>query len=333
MRNRGTRPKAATKAPAFNPLAVDPTRTQAERRGLELELRGRYNRLKAAIYALLAGRDGLGLGDAQRYDPARTPGEVMAGVRTAPSAGLGAYLDTPAALSPGTPTGNTDFRYEDNPNKVKRFRAWLRQQMDSDLAGDEVIQRYIDAGYRKGNSRAFDDLRKGNFIPGDDSSALKRQGAKEEFVRMRMSKGATVEKVKLLAGRTFSELEDVNAGMATRMTRVLTDALVSGWSPEKAAREMLKEVDIEQSRALTIVRTELVRAHSEGQLDALADMGEGEAEVQVEWQAGADSRTCPKCAPMAGKVIKLEDARGLIPRHPNCRCAWVPVKQRKAVKR
>jgi hypothetical protein len=27
---------------------------------------------------------------------------------------------------------------------------------------------------------------------------------------------------------------------------------------------------------------------------------------------------------MEGVVLKLEEARGMIPRHPFCKCAWVP---------
>ena len=33
---------------------------------------------------------------------------------------------------------------------------------------------------------------------------------------------------------------------------------------------------------------------------------------------------CGMCASMEGEIMKVEEARGLIPRHPSCRCAWVP---------
>src|SRR5678816_2713547 len=52
-------------------------------------------------------------------------------------------------------TLNQSWSYETNPNKVKRFRAWLRNKMESTLAGDAVIQQFIDEGYRKGITRSF----------------------------------------------------------------------------------------------------------------------------------------------------------------------------------
>lgn len=215
-----------------------------------------------------------------------------------------------------------------NPNKVKRFRAWVRGQMDSGLAGDALIEAYIDAGYRKGTERAFDDLRRGGAATGDEKADLKRQGAKEEFTRIAMTKQATVGKVKLLAARTFHDLEDVNVKMGARMSRILVDALVQGWSPAKAAREMVKQVGLEEGRALTIVRTELVRAHAEGQLDALEQLGETQVGVMAEWVTAHDARVCEKCRWLDGQILKLADARGMIPMHPNCRCAWIPLKER-----
>jgi SPP1 gp7 family putative phage head morphogenesis protein len=217
-----------------------------------------------------------------------------------------------------------------NPNKVKRFRAWLRGKMDSTLAGDALIQQYIDQGYRRGTERAFDDLRRGGIMTGEGEQAdLKRQGAKEEFSRIAMTKSATVEKVKLLAGRTFHELEDINTKMSARMSRVLVDALVQGWSPAKAAREMVKQVDLDISRATVIVRTELVRAHSEGQLDALEMLGETEVGVMAEWITAHDGKVCPRCKALEGQTFSITDARGMLPLHPRCRCAWVPLRKRR----
>jgi hypothetical protein len=34
---------------------------------------------------------------------------------------------------------------------------------------------------------------------------------------------------------------------------------------------------------------------------------------------------CEKCQDLEGKVFTTEEARGVIPVHPNCRCCWVSV--------
>src|SRR5690606_28972829 len=39
--------------------------------------------------------------------------------------------------------------------------------------------------------------------------------------------------------------------------------------------------------------------------------------------AGDDS-VCELCGSLEGVIFTVEEARGLLPRHPNCRCAWIP---------
>lgn len=34
---------------------------------------------------------------------------------------------------------------------------------------------------------------------------------------------------------------------------------------------------------------------------------------------------CPQCLPLDGQVFTIKEARGLIPRHVNCRCSWASV--------
>jgi SPP1 gp7 family putative phage head morphogenesis protein len=75
---------------------------------------------------------------------------------------------------------------------------------------------------------------------------------------------------------------------------------------------------------MLVARTEIVRAHAEGQLTAMEDMGVTDLGVAVEWDTAHDDRVCPKCADLQGIVVKTSEAHGLIPRHPNCRCSWIP---------
>jgi SPP1 gp7 family putative phage head morphogenesis protein len=104
----------------------------------------------------------------------------------------------------------------------------------------------------------------------------------------------------------------------------LTDGLVQGKGPREIARDLNAQTDMGQERALTIARTEIIRAHAEGQLTALEDLGVEEVGVTVEWMITDDEALCPKCAAMQGVILKLSEAHGLIPAHPNCRCAFAP---------
>jgi len=52
-------------------------------------------------------------------------------------------------------------------------------------------------------------------------------------------------------------------------------------------------------------------------------------DIQVDDQpefyaGGALVHNCPLCQPLEGVVLSVKEARGMIPRHINCRCAWIP---------
>jgi len=79
-----------------------------------------------------------------------------------------------------------------------------------------------------------------------------------------------------------------------------------------------------QSRALTIARTEIIRAHAEGQLDTFEKLKVEKLGVMAEWSTAGDDRVCGLCSDLEGVVITVREARGIIPRHPNCRCTYVP---------
>jgi SPP1 gp7 family putative phage head morphogenesis protein len=79
-----------------------------------------------------------------------------------------------------------------------------------------------------------------------------------------------------------------------------------------------------RTRANALARTELVRAHAEGQLDAYVALGEKEVGVMAEWITAGDDRVCDLCQDLEGVVMTITEARGTIPRHVNCRCAWIP---------
>lgn len=75
-----------------------------------------------------------------------------------------------------------------------------------------------------------------------------------------------------------------------------------------------------------------IRTHAEGQLDAFESLNIEEVGIAVEWSVSGVGVTgrgnlspCERCAPMKGVVLKIKEARGMIPLHPNCMCSWVPI--------
>jgi SPP1 gp7 family putative phage head morphogenesis protein len=119
-------------------------------------------------------------------------------------------------------------------------------------------------------------------------------------------------------------LKGVTDATAARIAHTLVDGLTRGDNPREIGRALAKEVNVSKARAQTIARTEIIRTHAEGQLAAFDQMGVTHVGVAAEWATAGDARVCPKCRPLNGVVMRVDEARGLLPRHPNCRCAWLP---------
>lgn len=227
------------------------------------------------------------------------------------------------------PTSNTRWAFHTDDEQLRAFQSWVKAQLESTVASkreEELWQEYVRRGFEKGAGRSFEDVTRARRAMGADDQRAGDfyQGGREQFLRSSFARPESVEKVKLLAARTFSDLEGVTDWMSAVMTRTLADGLVEGQHPLEIARELAKNVDIGLDRARTIARTELIRAHAEGQLGALKALGVEEVGVAVEWATAGDEQVCEECEPLEGAVFKIDEVSGLIPRHPNCRCAFIP---------
>ena len=221
-----------------------------------------------------------------------------------------------------TVTANTRWRFQPNPAKVKAFQSWIAAQLRQRIvnaSSRQLWEAYALAGFRKGAGRSFDDYRKSDraLAQGSKDRLAFYDATREEFLRSSFARPETVEKIQLLAGRSYDDLEGVTDDMSLRMSRALTDGLTQGKHPNDIAKDLADQVDIGRDRAETIARTEIIRAHAEGQLNSLEQLGVEEVGVAVEWTVTEDEKLCPKCAALAGVVLKIEEAHGLIPRHPN----------------
>lgn len=317
-----------------NPLRVDPTRTAGLRRRFIAEIKRRFSGLKAAILKLVGGDDEFGLSE-QSHDPFSTNAE-----KGGANCGTGA-----GGFKPGNTCANDRWRFNSDPEtiatanarawrfhsdpaKVRAFQDWLKTQTRLRIYRndeDALWRAYIEAGFKQGAGRAFDDARRSVRQKHAGQQRLDfYEGTKDEFLRSAFGQPVAVEKVKLLAGRSFDDLKNVTEDMSARLSRRLVDGLIQGKGARELARDLADDVGISQQRAALIARTEIIRAHAEGQLAALELMGVEEVGVMVEWATAGDAHVCPLCRPMEGVVLKIAEAHGMIPRHPNCRCAFIP---------
>jgi SPP1 gp7 family putative phage head morphogenesis protein len=206
--------------------------------------------------------------------------------------------------------------------RVQGLVHWFRQRAEPLLTGVtkgkpvpttwywKHIQRAVDKGHR-------DALAKIRRI-GDGSAVIDAP--------VRGSFGpASKERTQKVANKVYTHMKDVSEEMSDRLAKVLADGVNRGSAPREIAGEIADELGIGLSRAKVIAQTEIIGAHADGALDEF-ESGEVEGvEVESEFVTAGDDVVCPECEELEGNVYSISEARGIIPVHPNCRCAWIPV--------
>lgn len=220
-------------------------------------------------------------------------------------------------------TMNSKWADETNPRKLANFQQWLKDNVNkrllTRLEEGFWIDPYVEKTYNTAVDKAYRAVRVNHRTPEE------RKSAEREFKAQFQLKG--VEKLKLAQAKTYTDLKGITQAMSNKISTALIEGLSRGMSPDKIAELVNDRVSkIGLTRAKTLVRTEIVRIHSEATLDAFEALGVKEVGVNVEWATAA--KPCPVCAKLRGAVMTIAQARGLFPRHPNCFCSPVPSTKR-----
>jgi hypothetical protein len=108
------------------------------------------------------------------------------------------------------------------------------------------------------------------------------------------------------------------------LNKVFDEAVKENWNTDRIASELAGKFDPGKREFAhnvwkRIARTETAAYVSEGRRIGYQKMGIEKVQRKVA------SDACPICWPFNNKIYKTEDALGVIPAHPNCRCSWAPV--------
>lgn len=234
--------------------------------------------------------------------------------------------DEPTENLTANAPGPKAFQFKTKDEKLKSFNRWFADLVNQgilevDRTTRPWLAKYVESAYKKGAIRSYLEAHKKELGRTADFYA----GTREQFLRSAFETPERMSKLKLLGTRAFEELKGISAEMSRQMSRVLADGMAHGKGPYEIARTMSNTITgIERKRAKVLARTEIIHAHAEGQLDGYEEMGVEEVSVDVEWSTAGDDLVCELCDEMEGEVFTIDEARGLIPKHPNCRCAWKP---------
>ena len=279
-----------------NPLKLDPTRTTLLRRKFMAEMRRRFNKVYAEIVDLLVDKDAFGLVEQK-----------------------------PVILN----AVSKQWQYQSNPQKIASFKQWLNDLVNRNILavsstripGQAWTADYVWTAHRSGLLKSYSAATKSSAITLPQYLA----GTQAQYLMSAFSRPATIESLQLLYTGTYDSLAGVTSAMDTQMSRILTLGFVQGDNPIVIARSLKNTLGLSQIRAQMIARTEIIRAHAEGQLNGFETLAIDEVTPDVEFSAIYDSKLCPECEELDGKIYTIEEARGIVPVHPNCRCSWSPI--------
>lgn len=216
------------------------------------------------------------------------------------------------------------YEFQSDPTKLKGFNQWLEGKISEKLLtayedGSPWLYDFIEEAYKKGYARAYDQVNAYEQSKATVASKADKAG----FLSRGLSSPVSADRLETLATRSFEYVKGMSQDMKANLNRVLVDGLSNGSTPKQIARDIRDELDISLTRAERIARTEITHAHAEAQLDSYAALNIGEAAIEVEWMTAGGA--CPACEEMASQgPYRIAEAHGLIPYHPNCRCAWIP---------
>ena len=266
------------------------------------DIKRRFNFLKKMVRLFILERDALGI---------------------APRRSLVFLAEVPTNPMP------RQYEFLTDVQKIEAFNAWLQEQIAQGVmsvpAGTDPTRPWtaevIESAYRRGIINSFFAAQTAQL---GIAAGLTEEGV-SSFVRAAFAQPETMSKVLLLATRSFEQLKGFTAQMSSQLNLILAKGMVDGSSITDIAEEMTSKIEgMTQQRAMLIARTEIIHAHAEGQLDAFKRLGVEELGVKAEWSTAGDDRVCPLCGANEGKIFTIDEARGLIPLHPNCRCTWIP---------
>lgn len=217
------------------------------------------------------------------------------------------------------------FEFPRSSQKVEAFLAWLEQAEAAGIltvtGGPPTVSgrvrwadRYIETAYQRGIADAGRKLRGAGVDVG------------ETWIANAFNRPIHADRVGLIFTRVYRQLKGITDAMDQQISRTLAQGIAEGRGPQYIARALAADVhSIGIRRARVLARTEVIGAHADATINAFEEAGIAGVEVESEFATARDNRVCERCEALEGRVFSLRQARGVIPVHPNCRCAWIPI--------
>lgn len=301
-------------------MAKDPTSTTVLRRTFSAQFARRYTYIQRLCLESIVKNDCFGLKASDR--------DLLAAVLD--------FTKGHSGIPRQNPIPTQSFAFRTDPSKIQGFLEWFQNvtrnvvQAPAGL-GDPSVRHwydlYIKTSYAKGMKWARGNLKRDKEVFNSLSDSVKTDLKTDEFsIRAKLAGPESVENLETLYLRAFTDLEGISAADGAAISRILANGLSAGWNPNRLAKEIYNSIEkIGKQRSRLLARTEIIRAHHKAAIQEYRDAELEGVVVEAEWATAGDDRVCPRCKPLNGKFFSLNEIENLIPLHPLCRCAALPV--------
>lgn len=231
------------------------------------------------------------------------------------------------ALSVNEAARQGDFDRPTLIERVQAFSGWLQAQIASRILEQVTpfVQRlrghwqnvFVRAAYLRGITSVESELR-----------AAGELSAPVPSIEVALRSGIHKETLDLMNARVFEGLRGITDDMAARLSDIFSRSLIEGVGPSIIAKRITDQIgSISKRRAMVMARTEIVRVYSEARLNTMErnNIDGVTAEVEAQFTTAGDARVCQICRGLNGRTFTIQQARGVIPVHAQCRCTWTSV--------
>lgn len=218
----------------------------------------------------------------------------------------------------------TKFEFDLRSDKQAAFGSWLDSIID-----DELLARFDPARAPRPNPFIWQVVKK-SIEKGDRE--VKRAGLQPKGLDLGPVDvpadlpDALANTLNVLYARNYEALKLITADTGNKIRQTLTEGVLAGIGTGDIAENIAAKVrSIGIVRSTILARTEVIHAFAEGSLDRYEQWGVSGVSAAVEFSTAGDARVCSQCEFLDKQVFTIDQARGVIPVHPQCRCAWLPL--------
>jgi len=206
--------------------------------------------------------------------------------------------------------------------QLERLADSIILEIDGRAANGEALGRipwqdqYVDPAYRSGVTSGRRNLG-GIGFEIDDLTA-------EAALSLRLH----VANLGALQQQNFDELQKIVRDMNAEVARSLREAFVPPDVPDTEEAAALVGDRIEKkgrTPGRVMARTMTIVTFTNATLNEYERLGLPAVTAEVEFVTAGDERVCAQCEALEGQTFTIPASRGIIPVHPRCRCAWLPV--------